>query len=409
MLCEQRVAGQAIAKPRPGWAQQDPQRWWSDLVTVTKSLDPGIRKHISTLAVDGTSSTLVLSDSQGQALAPGLMYNDVRAVAQADTIRSVAPAETAAHGAGSSLAKLLWLLEEKQSIPPAHALHQADWINGRLTGKWGYSDYNNALKLGFDPLRQCWPEWLERLDIESGLLPKVLAPGDRIGKVTPAAALETGLPEATRVLAGTTDSIAAFIATGTDKPGDAVTSLGSTLVIKIIAGQAVFAPEYGVYSHKFGDAWLVGGASNSGGAVLSRYFTDEEIADYSARIDPSRSSGLDYYPLPSAGERFPIADAKLAPRMEPVPNNDPVRFLHGLLEGIARIEQLGYARLEQLGAPRPKRIYTAGGGAANPQWLAIREQLLGRPISVPQHTEAAYGAARLATFSVGAVNGIISG
>ena len=49
-------------------------------------------------------------------------------------------------------------------------------------------------------------------------------------------------------------------------------------------------------------------------------------------------------------------------------------FLHGMLEGIARIEAEGYRCLVELGAPAPKRLLTAGGGARNPVWTAIRQR-----------------------------------
>ena len=39
------------------------------------------------------------------------------------------------------------------------------------------------------------------------------------------------------------------------------------------------------------DMWLVGGASNTGGAVLRQLFTDEQLKELSARIDPSVDSG----------------------------------------------------------------------------------------------------------------------
>ena len=396
IITMQRVSGQQISKPQPGWAEQQPDVWWKEIVAVTNKLETRIRKGISSLAVDGTSATLLLCDSQTQVCTPALMYNDVRATDQATKIRSIAPAESAAHGASSSLAKLLWLLEYAHPKSPAYALHQADWINARLSGQWGYSDANNALKLGYDPRSQRWPEWLKKLDINLELLPEVLTPGETLGEITRTAAHETGLPEQTRIVAGTTDSIAAFIATGANQQGDAVTSLGSTLVIKVITGQPVSAPEFGIYSHPYGDAWLAGGASNSGGAVLRQYFSNEELATYSAFIDPRQATGLDYYPLPSAGERFPIANPELNPRLEPVPKHDPVKFLHGMLEGIAKIERQGYEKLAELGAPATNKIYTVGGGSINPQWRMVRERVLGKSVEIPEHTEAAYGMAKLA-------------
>jgi hypothetical protein len=79
-----------------------------------------------------------------------------------------------------------------------------------------------------------------------------------------------------------------------------------------------------------GDSWLVGGASNSGGAVLRQLFSDQQLTDLSAGIDPSVASPLDYYPLPAPGERFPVNDPQLQPRLEPRPADDAL-FLHGEL------------------------------------------------------------------------------
>ncbi len=73
-----------------------------------------------------------------------------------------------------------------------------------------------------------------------------------------------------------------------------------------------------------------------------------------------------------------------------------MRLLHGLLEGMARIEAEGYALLARLGAPRPTRVLTTGGGAVNPTWESIRRRALGVPVRAATHQEAAYGSALLA-------------
>ena len=148
------------------------------------------------------------------------------------------------------------------------------------------------------------------------------------------------------------------------------------------------------------DLWLVGGASNTGGAVLRQFFTNAELENLSSQIDAEQESLLDYYPLVKAGDRFPINDPNLAPRLEPRPEN-PVEFLHGLLESIARIEALGYQLLNQFGATPLTRVYTAGGGAKNPAWQKIRQRHLQVSILRPMHTEAAYGTALLAMPAVG--------
>jgi sugar (pentulose or hexulose) kinase len=322
------------------------------------------------------------------------MYHDARALEQARAIASFAPPESAAHGPTSSLAKLLWLDAAGRTRGARHAVHQADWLAGRLAGRQGISDENNALKLGYDAVNRRWPAWLDRPGMPRALLPDVVPAGRPIGRLDPAWRRRWGFAAATRIVSGTTDSTAGFIATGAG-PGEAVTSLGSTLVLKVCAGRPVYAPRHGVYSHRLGDHWLVGGASNSGGAVLRGCFTDAEIERLTARMQPGQPTGLDYYPLPATGERFPEYNPGLAPRLEPRPADDAV-FFQGLLEGMAAIERRGYRLLEALGAPYPQRVYSVGGGAANAAWREIRQRLLGIPVVVAEHQGAAYGAALLA-------------
>ncbi len=379
--------------------EQDPAIWWAALRTVLAELGTRISlTDIRALSVDGTSSTLLLCDAQGTPLGPALMYNDTRARETERQVAAIAPQDCAAHGASASLAKLLWLLQTPAARHARHALHQADWVLGRLRGRFGYSDENNALKLGYDPVTQHWPDWLAQLPVPATLLPEVVPAGTSSGCIDPAMAAQFGLPATTRIVSGTTDSTAGFIATGAVR-GEAVTTLGSTLVLKVCSQTPVFAPEHGIYSHRLGDGWLVGGASNSGGAVLRQYFTDADIARLTQQLQPDRPTGLDYYPLPGQGERFPVNDPDREPLLTPRPQED-ARFFQGILEGIARIEVLGYRLLAELGAPWPTRVISTGGGAANSAWRTIRSQLLGIPVIAAAHQEAAYGTALLALRAV---------
>jgi sugar (pentulose or hexulose) kinase len=375
--------------------EQDPAAWWTALEAMLAGLQTRTAlADIRALCVDGTSSTLLICDAQGMPLAPALMYNDTRAREAAQQVAAVAPQDCAAHGASASLAKLLWLLQLPAARQARHALHQADWILGRLRGNFGNSDENNALKLGYDPGERRWPNWLAGLPLPATLLPEVVPAGTDTGCIDPAMAGLFGLPPATRIISGTTDSTAGFIATGAVR-GEAVTTLGSTLVLKVRSDTPVFAPENGIYSHRLDDDWLVGGASNSGGAVLREYFTDAEITQLTRQLQPGQPTGLDYYPLPARGERFPVNNPELEPVLAPRPPED-ARFFQGILEGIARIEVMGYRRLAELGAPWPTRVISTGGGAVNSAWRTIRSQLLGIPVVAADQQEAAYGTALLA-------------
>src|SRR3954465_6340140 len=382
-------ASTALPAPRQDGdvVDQQPELWWQAAVTTIRKLGETIDLgRVERIAVDGTSGTLLLIDATGRPCSPGLMYNDARAVWEAERIADFAPAESGAHGRSSALAKLLHLLNRSNVGNARHAVHQADWIAGRLAKRHGISDENNALKLGYDPVVRAWPDWLDQLDVPGEWLPKVLVPGTPFAEIDPNVARTLGLSPSTRIAAGTTDGVAAFIATRADQPGDAVTSLGTTLVVKLLAERPVFAADQGIYSHRLGDRWLAGGASNTGGAALLAHFSAAQLEAMTPRLNPARPTGLDYYPLPKPGERFPIADPNLVPRVTPRPDDD-VTFFQGLLEGIAAVEARAYRRLAELGAPALRRVISIGGGAKNPAWSEIRQRLLGVPVTVADQTE----------------------
>lgn len=368
--------------------------WREALWDLVATLPPAIRMSLSDIAVDGTSGTLIACDEALDPRAPPLLYNDDRAVDEAALIARTATPGHPAAAVTSGLAKMLWLKKRLGLTGARLYVNQADWLAGLLSGRVGMTDYHNALKLGLDLDTLQWPAWVEYLaDID--YLPVPIAPGARLGTVSRPRARYLGVNPGCMVHAGTTDSIAAFLAAGVTASGEAVTSLGSTLVVKLLSDTRVESVAHGVYSHWFGSRWLAGGASNAGGAVLRQFFDDRQLAALSERIDPDLASPLDYVPLPKTGERFPVNDPTLAPRLGPRPDDDAA-FLHGLLESLAGIEARGYALLATLGAHPLVRVETAGGGAQNPAWTRIRERLLGVPVAPAGHTDAAYGAARLA-------------
>jgi hypothetical protein len=78
----------------------------------------------------------------------------------------MAPPAHTATAPTSTLCKLLtwraegaWRAAERAGGAPA-LLHQADWLAWLLHSRAGVSDWNNALKLGFDPGEEAYPDWL---------------------------------------------------------------------------------------------------------------------------------------------------------------------------------------------------------------------------------------------------------
>lgn len=408
--------------------QTSPQSWLEALKLLLD--DPVIKPTLSQVGhvvVDATSSTVLLCSQDGQPRTAALMYNDQQAQAQSEQIAHITESlgvSTAAQGASSTLAKVRFLQEGvKASAQTLFICHQIDFVNHYLADFDWITDENNALKLGYDSVQGEWPGWvsdylspLNRLNpsntntLPALTLPKVVAPGTALARLKPSIAQRFGLNPHAVLYAGTTDSIAGFLAAGASQPGDAVTSLGSTLALKMLSSQPIFNAQYGIYSHKLKNQWLVGGASNSGGAVLMAYFSLTDINDLmrmfyqlnGAQQDAllNTAAATDYYPLTRPGERFPIASSTFSPKMPPpvhaVHNDlDKLAYFMAMVQGLVNVENTGYQRLHALGAPRVKRLYAVGGGLKNPLWVRLRQNIWPTQLNPALSADAAFGVTQL--------------
>ena len=368
-----------------------PDDWTQACSALIAGIPAEQRHSIKALAVDGTSGTLLACDSKGHPQGEALLYSEACQGFELPLQKLVPEGGPASSNSGS-LARALQLT--KWYGPSTLLRHQADWINGWFLRDWTWGEEGNNLRLGWNLENHSWPEaltkqpWLNRLPI-------IKPSGSTLGTIARARALELGLPNDVQIVAGTTDSNAAVLATD---PGDddGITVLGTTLVMKRFTTVPIHGP--GITSHRVGGRWLCGGASNAGAGVLRQFFNDELLTELSRQINPDTNSGLIFRPLPRPGERFPVDDPSLMPILEPRPVSDAL-FLQGLFEGLADIEAQGWHTLTALGAKPFKRLISIGGGARNPQWRRIRERRLGVPVITSQQQPAA-GVARLALASL---------
>ena len=364
-----------------------PQDWCHGCTDLIRTIPQQLRSNLRAIAVDGTSGTLLACNQAGDALGKALPYSAAFPEHQA-LLQTMAPADSPAASCSSSLARALELLKTHPST--ALLRHQADWINGWLLHDWRWGEEGNNLRLGWELDKERWIPALQE-EPWRARLPVIKPSGTVLGGLPAERAKQLGLGRGVLVVAGTTDSNAAVLASA-PKLDDGITVLGTTLVMKRFTETPIHA--IGITRHRIGGQWLCGGASNAGAGVLRRFFTDAELVELSRQINPEKDSGLELLPLPAQGERFPVDDPTLQPILEPRPVSDAL-YLQALLEGLASIEARGWERLQQLGARKPQRVISLGGGARNPQWRRIRERKLGCSVVSCLQPPAA-GVARLA-------------
>ncbi|MFT9494139.1 FGGY-family carbohydrate kinase [Anaerosolibacter sp.] len=392
-----------------GYKEQDAETWWEATRDVVASIVRGMNhigvspEEIQAIAVDGTSGTIVALDSDHHALCRGIMYNDNRAVEEAEQVQSEGSvlAEKLGYKFNSSFAlpKILWMKRQGRELyeKACYIIHQSDYIVGRLTGRYDVSDYSNALKSGYDLLERKWPGFIENgLGIDIQKLPHIVAPGTYIANVSETAAKNTGLSTTTAVMAGSTDGYASAIASGAILPGDFSTSIGTTLTIKGVVKEIIKDCQGRIYCHLHPDGyWMPGGASNTGGRCLNHYFPEKRFDDYNQLVEKLLPTNAIMYPLIGKGERFPFlcgdANAFILGKY-----SGDIELYGALIEGVAYTERLAYETLQELGCQVNDHIYVTGGAVRSKVWSQARANILNKVLRKPFTAEPAMGSAIIA-------------
>lgn len=393
----------AVIKESFGWSnnrdEQDPEAWWSLLLKALRQLGERAALEdwppIRSLAVASTSGTVIPVDERYRPLHAALMYSDRRSKEEALLCTEAAGM---AINTSYGLPKMLWYMRKYPEQAERIRLwcHAADYVTGKLSGVWGMTDYTSALKSGYDLGANAWPAYLStKLNIPADRLPKAVAPGEIVGRLSDEVCEWTGLPSTVRIVAGMTDGCASQIASGCSLPGHWNTTIGTTLVIKGLTRQPVHDPFGRIYNHKHPQGyWMPGGASNTGADWISLDYGERDLAELDREAERWLPTPWLCYPLKQQGERFPFLNENA--RGFDAPGLTDVQRYAARLEGVAYIERLAYETIETLSRERIEVVYAAGGGSSSETWLQIRSDVLQKPITKMKHAEGAVGAAMLA-------------
>jgi len=355
--------------------------WINSLINLIQEIPKALKEKLVSCSVAGTSGTLLACKKNGEPIGKALPYF-LSFSEYSYEIEKLFTKECAGSSKSGSVGRALKLL----SLYGNEIIlrHQADWISGWFINDWEYGEEGNNIRMGWDISNSSWPVKFKHLKWLN-CLPKIIPSGQIMGNICTKKADKLNLPKNLKIIAGTTDSNAGVLA-AIPKKHEGVTILGSTIVIKKFVDKRLLGK--GISNHKLLGNWLSGGASNAGASILLDFFNLEYIEELSKQINPHKSTGLNLLPLSNKGERFPIDDPHLKPKLEPRPVSDSL-YLHALFEGMAKIEARGWQKLNELGADLPSQIITIGGGAKNITWKKIREREIGIPIKICNRPPAA--------------------
>lgn len=422
-----------IHHPHPGWAEQDPDEWWSALAQAVPQAvsDADISpEEIAGISVDATSSTVVAVDGDGRPLRPAIMWMDVRASEQADRIAHTEHAALKYNGHGPvsaewGLPKALWIRDSEPEIyeRAEYILDCSDWVTQRLTRERTASINTATSKYYFDRDAGGWAAELYEKAGAPDLLKKlpqdVRDVGAPVGGLCSEVARELGLEPDTPVAQGSVDAYAGALGLGVVDPGALALITGSSHVIIAQSADPVHDPGFwGAYTDAMiprrytieaGQAstgsivaWFANKfAAGVGEEAKQRGVDVYQLLGEMAREVPVGSDGLlvlDYF----QGNRSPHTDPHARGAISGLSlSHGPEHLFRAIMEGICYGTEDILERMRSRDF-EPKLLVVSGGPANSELWMQMHADVSNMPITFPTVSEGpVLGAAIQASVGAG--------
>lgn len=412
-------APSTLRSPQPGWAEEDPEEWWTNVgIVVRKCLSQaGLpAAAIAGVGVSGMVPTIVLLDEAGRVLRPSIQQNDARSHQEIQDFKAQVDEQDVLRRTGSPITqqsigpKLLWLRRHEPEVMrrARRLMGSYDFIVYRLTGEFSI-ERNWALESGlFDLHQETWDDRLLALStIDRDWLGPVHWPADVVGTVTARAAEETGLAEGTPVVAGSADHVASAFSAGLKEQGDLLVKLGGAGDILYCLDQLTVDPRLFLDYHVIPGKFLINGCMAASGSII-RWFRDQfapgadyAVLDREAEEIPPGADGLILLPY-FLGEKTPIFDPQARGLFLGLTlTHRRAHLYRAILEGISFGFYHHLQVLAELGFTAKKARVT-NGGARSTLWKQITADVLGIPLeTIARHPGSSLGAAFVAGRGVG--------
>lgn len=429
-LVAERSREYSLSTPTPDRVEVDASVYWDTFRECLFELQEAASRAgpIAGIGISAQGETLVLIDSNGEALRPAIVWLDNRASIEAQELNdhftvSHVYEKTGQPGVGAALpaAKLKWLSRHEPSVMARtwKVLLLEDFFIFRLTGELLCEGSLITTTAYWDFRRKTWwPEMLDAIGISSEMLPAIAEPGTLAGTITQKAATELRLDPETVVCLGALDQACGAIGVGSTRPGVFSENTGAAVALCATVASPVFDPSMRMPCHYHGipDTWMLH-TFTSGGIVL-KWFRDV-FATSEMQLAPRL--GIDAFEL------IGVQAARVAPgaqglmmlphlqgAMSPDANDHAracwigLSLQHGLphmaralLESVALVVRRNIEVVEELGQPVAS-IRASGGGARSAVWKQIEADVTGRPVQTMLHSDAGtLGAAMLTSKALG--------
>jgi xylulokinase len=414
-----------LSTPRPGWAEQRPQEWWTAAIaSVRRAVRAAEGMRVAAVGLSGQMHSSVFLDARGSVIRPALLWCDGRTTAECREITARVGEdrlrEWVANAAleGFTLPKVLWLrAHEPECFARLDKVVLAkDYIRHRLTGALASEPSDASGTLMYDTARRRWStEMMGAVGLPVSLLPELGESSEVLGRLTAAAARLTGLPPGTPVVGGGADNACGAAGVGVVSPGDAVVSWGTSGTVLAPTGEPRVDPSLRAHTfcHVVPRTWYVMGVMLSAGGAFA-WYRDVMAKELKGRKDADLilNKEADTAPIGAGGVTFlPYLQGERTPHRNAGARGAFVglSLAHGrehltraVVEGICFGLRDSLSILRGLGLPMEHLLLT-GGGAKSPFIRRIQSEVYGLPVlRVNREEGPGFGAALLAAVGVGA-------
>ena len=404
-----RTVSLEVARPHPGWSEQDPESWWQACEAVMDGLVADHRAEIAAVRGIGLSGQMhgaTLLDEADRVLRPCILWNDGRSAAEAAEISAVSERVTGNIAMpGFTAPKLMWV---KRHEPEVFArvrtvLLPKDYVRLRLTGDKASDMSDSAGTLWLETAKRAWSdEMLALTDMDRAQMPRLYEGSAATGTLRSELAGRWGMSGSVVVAGGGGDNAASACGVGAVAAGTGFISIGTSGVIFVTADRYRGNPAGAVHAfcHAVPGTWHQMGVSLSSAGSLD-WLANVLGASAGDLVDalgdrPTGPSSIVFLPYLS-GERTPHNDVAIRGAFVGLDQADGRRELtQAVLEGVAFAFKDCFDVLT-MPLNEPRRLIAVGGGSRSRYWLAVIATVLGLPIAVPEDGDfgAAFGAARL--------------
>jgi xylulokinase len=409
----------SVQMPEAGWAEQDPQVWWSVICQLCPKVLACVEScEVLAVVVSGQSPSCVALDYLGTPLQPALLWLDRRSTAQVEWLRQHFGEDRAQNISTNRLdsyfggVKWLWFIQNRPKLFERtwKILQANSFIIYKLTGRAVVDPSQAGLcSPCFDSTIGDWSnEVIEVFGLSREKLPEIMASVEVVGGISAESASLTGLKSGTPVICGGGDFACACLGAGVYSTGSAAMMLGTAgnlLIPNSPRGDSRLLNTF----HVTGQRLSLGGVM-AGGAIHwythsilglegDEYFSDLETQ--ATKIPPG-SNGLIFLPY-LMGERTPIWDSQARAAWIGLTNrHTQVHLYRAVMEGVAYAYRQMVDVLRETGN-QLLYIVAMDGGSNSAVWRQIFADILQLPIHWRGASSGTgLGAAFLAATAIGA-------